>query len=99
MTIPRATATGIELGVSPPKPSGITPRFVSHSNKVTQTDSLWERAVLRRGLHPWQGLHPGRGAGATAMGFAQGPSLNRGQGLAEHVRANQQQLSLVPLTA
>lgn len=49
MTIPRVMVTGIEPGVSPPKPSGITPRFVSHSNKVTQMDSLWEWAVLRRG--------------------------------------------------
>lgn len=64
------------LGVSPQtlrrRPP---PRFVSHSNKVTQMDSLWEWAILGTGLHPWAALHPGRGAESTAMGPAQGPSL------------------------
>lgn len=35
MTIPRATGTGTEPRVSLPRPSGIAPRFVSHSNKIT----------------------------------------------------------------
>lgn len=48
MTIPRVTGTGTEPRVSLPRPSGITPRFVSHSIK-SHMDSLWERAVLRRG--------------------------------------------------